>query len=220
MIAVKICGLCRPQDAAAAASAGAEYVGVILAPDTRRTQSLSAAARILEAAGAARRVGVFVDPEPQDIFAAVAELSLDVVQLHGTEAPVLAQELSERLTVWKAVRIRSPLDLQYAAQAYPRVAALLLDAFDPGQAGGTGRPLDWAGLVEARRALPAELPLVLAGGLTAANVAQAIQLLSPDVVDVSSGVERVPGEKSPDRITAFLAAVRQLPSGNAHDAAR
>jgi phosphoribosylanthranilate isomerase len=207
--AVKICGLCRPQDAHAAAQAGADYVGVILAPGTRRTQTLAAAAEIFSAAGTARRVGVFVDPDQQDVHAAVAALSLHVVQLHGTEPPGLADELSELVPIWKAIRLRAPADLPQAAQTYPRVAALLLDAFHPQHAGGSGTRLDWSSLVDARRALPVGLPLVLAGGLRSDNVAQAIRILAPDIVDVSSGVEHALGQKSVEQMTAFVLATHQ-----------
>ncbi|MGH7466415.1 MAG: phosphoribosylanthranilate isomerase [Longimicrobiales bacterium] len=217
MMGVKICGLCRPDDAAAAVAAGADYVGVILAPGMRRSQSYQAAAQIFAAAAGARRVGVFVDPQAQEVNAAISELSLSVVQLHGQESPALVASLAQSVTVWKAVRVRAPHELRDAANHYPHAAALLLDAYHPDLAGGSGARLDWAALVQDRNGLPADLQVVLAGGLTHHNVAAAIRWLAPHVVDVSSGVERVVGEKSPELMIWFVTAARAAENGSMHE---
>ena len=217
MIEVKICGLCRPEDAAAAAEAGADYIGVILAPHSRRSQSLESAAAILAEGKGVRRAGVFIDPHPGEVRAAVDKLRLAVVQLHGAESPELVAALAEHVTVWKAIRVREADDVGRAARSYAGAAALLLDAYDPQLSGGSGRTLDWSGLAEQRRALPDGWPLVLAGGLTAGNVAAAIAQLDPDIVDVSSGVEEAVGRKSSEQIHAFLSAVRNGQPGK-HEA--
>ena len=209
MIGIKICGLCRAKDAADARDAGADYVGVILAPNTARSQTISAARRILDAAAGAERVGVFVNPDLPGLQEVVRALQLDVVQLHGDEPAVIAQAASRFVQVWKAVRVRSPEDIAAAAANYSAsVQALLLDAYDPARAGGSGIVLDWLGLVSQRQLLPPSLPIVLAGGLTADNVAAAVRTLQPDVVDVSSGVEHTVGEKSAERVRAFVSAAR------------
>ena len=209
MIGIKICGLCRAEDAAVARDAGADYVGVILAPNTARSQTISTARRIFAAAAGVKRVGVFVNPDLPGLQEVVRALQLDVVQLHGDEPAVSAQAASRFVQVWKAVRVRSPGDIAAAAANYSgSVQALLLDAYDPARAGGSGIPLDWLGLVAQRQLLPPSLPIVLAGGLTADNVAAAVRTLQPDVVDVSSGVEHTVGEKSAERVRAFVSAAR------------
>jgi phosphoribosylanthranilate isomerase len=218
MIGVKICGLCRPADAAAAVAAGADYVGVILAPGTRRSQSGAAAAKIFAAAADLPRVGVFVDAQLPDVRAAVSALSLSVVQLHGQESPEVVAALAQSVPVWKAVRVRAPQDLLVAALRYAHAAALLLDAYHPDHAGGTGTTLDWSTLARERFELPARVQIVLAGGLTHQNVGAAIRLLAPHIVDVSSGVERCLGQKSVPLMTSFVAAARAQPTvADAHE---
>jgi phosphoribosylanthranilate isomerase len=214
--AVKVCGVCAPADAALAAAAGAAYVGVILAPGRRRTRTLSQAADIFRASSV-RRVGVFVDADPVEVLRAVERLRLDVVQLHGDEPVAAALWLAERMPaqVWKAVRVRAPEDVAAAAQAYAGVAhGLLLDGWSRAGHGGTGTAFDWAAVAAARPALPADTTLIVAGGLHADNVAAAVALLAPQVVDVSSGVEAAPGRKSPERLHAFIAAARAGQGGS------
>jgi phosphoribosylanthranilate isomerase len=212
MIEVKICGLCRGEDAAAAVRAGADYIGVILTPGTRRSQSLGAAAQILEAGAGARRVGVFVDAGLEEMQNAIAACSLQVVQLHGQESPELVRALQDGVEVWKAVALREPADLDRAASRYAEPTTLLLDAFQAGVAGGTGTSFSWEAFTSQRHLLSAQRRVVLAGGLTPENVGQAIRLLAPNVVDTSSGVEQSLGEKSFDRMLAFVTAARTLAS--------
>ena len=208
---VKICGLCRPGDAAAAVRSGADYVGVVLAPGFTRSQTVESAAPIFDAAAGARRVGVFVDASVGEVVDAAERLRLDVVQLHGSEPPdrVAALAAAGSWQVWKAVRPRSPEELATAARAYAGVAdALLLDAWDPTRPGGTGVAVAWDQFAGARGMLPRSLRLVLAGGLTPENVTTAVRRMAPAVVDVSSGVEQRPGEKSEERMRAFIEAAR------------
>jgi phosphoribosylanthranilate isomerase len=205
----KICGLCRPEDAAQAARAGADYIGVILASGFPRSQTIESADRIFAAALGAARVGVMIDPTIAEARAAQQALQLNVIQLHGDETPAQVRELSSVATIWKAVRVRSPVDLTHAIQDFGTLMrGLLLDAHDPTRRGGSGRPLDWAGIAEARREISPDLQLILAGGLTPNNVALAIKQLQPDVVDVSSGVESALGIKSAELVQSFLDAAR------------
>jgi phosphoribosylanthranilate isomerase len=213
----KICGLCRPQDAAEAAAAGADYVGVILADGFARSQTIVAARAILDAAEGVKRVGVFVNSDLDAIRQAIQSLRLDVVQLHGDETRATAQAIAGSARVWKAVRVRAASDFVAVANEFAGSASgILLDAYDPARAGGTGKTLDWSDLRTARSTVPANLELVLAGGLTPDNVAEAINALRPDVVDVSSGVESSVGQKSAERIRRFIDNARNAPSAAAN----
>jgi phosphoribosylanthranilate isomerase len=209
----KICGVCTPEDAACAVAAGAGYVGVILAPDRGRSRTLTEAAGIFQASADARRVGVFVDAANREMAGAAQSLGLDVVQLHGEEAPEQIVELRSALPagvrLWKAVRVRGPQDIADAAARYADTAdGLLLDGWSAEGHGGVGARFDWGAAAEARRLLPPHLEVVVAGGLGPENVAGVIRLLRPDVVDVSSGVEETLGRKSAERVQAFIAAAR------------
>jgi phosphoribosylanthranilate isomerase len=229
--AVKICGVCTPADAALAGTAGAAYVGVILAPGRSRSCTATQASAIFRATRA-KRVGVFVDAAPEAVAEAVRALGLDVVQLHGEEPPEAVERLAgglhaverlagglhavERLAgglapveLWKAVRVRSAQDIRTAAARYAAVVhGLLLDGWSADAHGGTGAAFDWAASAAVRGELPPRLKVVVAGGLRPDNVASAVRLLRPDVVDVSSGVEEEPCRKSAERVHAFIAAAR------------
>jgi phosphoribosylanthranilate isomerase len=207
---VKICGLTDHEDARAAAAAGADFLGVVLAPGGRRSQSASAAAGILAGLGA-KRVGVFVNQPTETIVAAVAVAELDVVQLHGHEDTEQIDELRAAAVreIWKAIRPRDAAELLRAVARYaPFVDALLVDGWSADAYGGTGARAPWQALAEARAELPASLSLVLAGGLAPHNVAEAVKLLRPYAVDVSSGVEGVPGRKDRGLLGGFVAAAR------------
>lgn len=206
---VKICGLTRPADAAHAVAAGADFLGLNFWAGSKRHLALAGApavAAAARAAGVVQLVGVFVNATLDEIAAAATASDLDLIQLHGDEPPALVGQITARtgLPVWKALAVRSPDDL--AALARWPVAALLLDAPSAGR-GGSGHTFDWSLARAAVDALPAR-PIVLAGGLTPANVAAAVAAVAPWAVDVASGVESAPGEKDPARVTAFIAAAR------------
>jgi phosphoribosylanthranilate isomerase len=208
MVEVKICGVCRPEDARSAADAGAAWVGVILAPDRTRTRTITEAAAIF-AASTARRVGVFVDSPLQRVIDAVRDLALDAVQLHGDESIDQIRRIRDGVAceIWKAIRVKHAADVTRGVSLYRgHVAAILLDGWSPDAHGGAGVSFDWKAVAvpDAR----AGLRLIVAGGLTPGNVAAAVALLHPAVVDVSSGVEDAPGRKSPGKIHAFVAAAR------------
>jgi phosphoribosylanthranilate isomerase len=199
---VKVCGITRVEDAIAAAASGASAIGFVLWGRSPRAVTIDAARAIATKAGAGvLRVGVFVNALPDVVRRAAAQIPLDVVQLHGDE-PI---EWADRFTrpVIKVVRTPVADDEPWLTAPVGQVT-LLVDAVDPSRRGGTGERADWG---EAAR-LASRRPLVLAGGLTPANVAQAITLVRPYAVDVSSGVEVAPGVKDAAKIAAFVDAVR------------
>jgi phosphoribosylanthranilate isomerase len=206
---VKICGMMRREDAAAAAEAGADFLGVILARGGKRSVTPELASAMLQDL-APRRVGVFVDADEAELLESASIASLDVLQLHGEETPELAARLRARgATVWKALRPRTGEELAREAPRWVGAAdALLLDGWSADARGGTGQSFPWAEVAALRQALPAELPLIAAGGLRPENVAEAIAMLAPFAVDVSSGVEVAPGVKDPEAVRSFIRAAR------------
>ncbi|MCC7052292.1 MAG: hypothetical protein IT355_03430 [Gemmatimonadaceae bacterium] len=212
--AVKICGLVRPDDAAAAVAAGARYAGAILAGGPRLVSPEGARA-VFSMAGTATRV-VVVGHEPvDDIVRGAMAAGADIVQLHGDPSPRMVQDLRERWPggIWAVMRVAAgALDRERATALFSVADGIVLDAFVPGALGGTGVTIDWralqAPLQAIRESAETSALLVLAGGLTPDNVRTGIALLSPDVVDVSSGVESAPGIKDHARVQRFIAAVR------------
>ncbi|RMH20743.1 MAG: phosphoribosylanthranilate isomerase [Gemmatimonadetes bacterium] len=206
---VKICGVTRAADARAVAEAGADLVGVILARGFSRSLP-DARAREVAAAAGLPVVGVFVNAGARDVLEAARAVGLSIAQLHGDESPGTVREIREAgLAVWKAVRVREADDVLRARDRFGReVDALLLDGWHPERAGGAGVRFDWHAVAELRRSGGLDVPLVAAGGLTPANVAEVVGVLDPDYVDVSSGVERSIGRKDPELVKAFVAAAR------------
>jgi len=203
-VAVKICGLTSVGDGRAAAAAGADAVGFVFWSRSPRCVAPSRAGEIAAALPPfVARVGVFVD-EPRDAVERIAgEVGLDVVQLHGDEAPGDFRGLRRRLV--KALRLGD--GVRSAIGAWSALGSgILLDAGTPALPGGTGRRLDWPAVAALRDAAPW---LMLAGGLDPDNVAEAIRVVRPDAVDVSSGVESSPGVKDPVRVAAFVRAARR-----------
>ncbi|MEX0907911.1 MAG: phosphoribosylanthranilate isomerase [Gemmatimonadota bacterium] len=209
MTDIKICGVCDPADAAMATLAGAAIIGVILAPGRSRSRTEAQASAIFRET-TAQRAGVFVDAGVDEVRRAAGRLGLDVIQLHGDEAPQVVERIRAGGTaaVWKAVRVRTAADVQRAAVAWAAADGLLLDGWSAAGHGGVGASFDWAAVAAVRDLLDGGLRIIVAGGLTAGNVGDVIPLLRPDVVDVSSGVEHAVGRKSPEQVSAFVAAVR------------
>ena len=210
---VKICGITCVDDALAAARAGADAIGFVLWPGSPRAVALEQARAIASVLPPfVSVVGLFVDPAPDHVRAAVAGVPLDVLQFHGAEAPEFCRAFGRPYI--KAVPVpanAAKADLLEYAVRYPDACGLLFDAPPSGGLpGGTGQTFDWQALPEA---LPR--PLVLSGGLTAANVGEAVRRMRPWAVDVSSGVEAIGadgkairGRKDRARIVAFIEAVR------------
>ena len=199
---VKICGLTRPEDAHAAVGAGADALGVILAPSKRRVTLAQAAAVLAQAPAGIERVGVFVDPTLEEILDAIDACGLTRVQLSGHETPAFCDSVP--VPVMKAVHVGTDFGLQEVEPYRGHAAALLLDTFVTGKAGGTSQTFEWQAIGD----VPGWAPIYVAGGLNPENVSACVAVLRPFGVDVSSGVETSPGIKDPTRIEAFCAAVR------------
>ncbi|MDY7115238.1 phosphoribosylanthranilate isomerase [Halomonas sp. SSL-5] len=197
---VKFCGLTRVEDVDAAVAAGADALGFVLWPGSRRAIDEARLAELVARVPAfVTRVGLFVDAEPAWIARCAPHL--DLLQFHGDESPEACAAAGRP---WiKALRMRDDLDPGAAAERYAGARALLLDAYRPGVPGGTGETFDWS-------RIPASLakPVILAGGLSAANAAEAITAVAPFALDVSGGIEAAPGIKDVSRMAAFMAAVR------------
>ena len=205
---VKICGLTRPVDAEFADAAGVEYLGVIFAGGPRERTPMQA--RETLAGRRARKVGVFSSQSEDAIATLVDMVGLHVVQLHADANADRVQRVRAATgsEVWAVIRTADGA-LPPGTEALCDAAdALLIDALTPGKLGGSGTTLPWDRLGEALDELDYHPRVVLAGGLTAENVAEAIDLVAPSAVDVSSGVESSVGIKDHARIRAFVAAVR------------
>lgn len=204
MTRIKICGITREQDALAAAAAGADAIGLVFYAPSPRAVDAAQAARIVAALPPfVTTVGLFVDAEPAAVRAVLAEVPLDLLQFHGEESDDYCRQFGRPYL--KAVRVRSADQLQGVAEQWPGAAGILLDSYKPGVPGGTGEVFDW-------RLVPGERDwnLVLAGGLAAANVRQAIDEMQPWAVDVSGGVEAAKGVKDVAKINAFVQEVKRV----------
>lgn len=198
---IKVCGITRAEDAAEAVRLGAAALGFVFWPKSPRVLSVQAARDI--AAGVppfVARIGVFVDTTADDVARIVDEVGLDGVQLHGDERVDRYERVKSRLI--KAVTLESGEDVMRAA-TLPAYVTTLVDAADRVRRGGTGQVADWSQAA----ALAARRPVILAGGLTAENVGEAVRSVRPWALDVSSGVETAPGIKTRERLEAFFAAV-------------
>jgi phosphoribosylanthranilate isomerase len=203
---VKICGITCAEDAALAVEAGADALGVVLAPSPRRVALAEAVDALKDVPPLVSRVGVFVDPTLDEITSAIERLGLDLVQLSGDESPELCRD--SPAPVLKAIHVGTPFDAKEAEPYRGLVAALLFDTHVTGIRGGTGKTFGWHTLHEA----PDWAPLFLAGGLTPDNVGEAVRTVRPYAVDVSSGVEVSPGHKDHTKVRTFIAAVRAADS--------
>lgn len=215
-VAVKICGLTRVSDAVHAIEAGADFLGVVLDPESPRAVGLAEGRAIFHGLSA-RRVGVMVNPSLEEALGWGEGLELDFLQLHGEEAPEFVERLRSAgiRGLWKALRVRGLADVRDGLKFYGGlVDGILLDGWHPARRGGAGVTFSWEEIVPIREAIPQGLTLVAAGGLHPGNVEEAVRMLSPDVVDVSSGVEIRPGVKDPGRVADFIRnAKRGAPEG-------
>jgi phosphoribosylanthranilate isomerase len=209
-VSVKICGLKTPEALDVALEAGADMVGFVFFPPSPRHVGLAAAAELGRRVGdRARKVALIVDADDALLKSITDALRPDLLQLHGAETPARVQAIKARfgLPVMKAIAVEARADLA-AVKRYNTVAdRLLFDARAPREAtrpGGLGKPFDWHLLEE----LDLAVPYMLSGGLDPDNVAAALRITSAPGVDVSSGVERAPGEKDHDKIRAFIRAAR------------
>ena len=201
--AVKICGVTRVEDGLAAAHAGAHAVGLVFHAASPRCVDVDRARQVAERLPPfVTVVGLFVDPRPDDVRHVLREVPLHLLQFHGDEAPDFCSAFSRPYI--KAARIRPELDLLKYLSPHTAARAWMLDAFHEDLWGGTGGAFDW-GLVPR----DAAKPVILSGGLTADNVADAVRRVRPYAVDVSTGVEASKGIKDAAKIAAFIGAVKR-----------
>ena len=202
-VIVKICGMTSLEDALAAVESGADAIGFIFHPPSPRYIPFEQAAAISAKLPLhVVRVGVFVDTPEELVFGAVSSCGLNLLQFHGEESPEYCLQFG--LMTMKAFRIKDESSL-LALKNYP-TDAWLLDSYAPDRLGGTGEQFNWD---FARQAASFGRPIFLAGGLTPANVADAIQSVRPYAVDVSSGVESAPGKKDHAKVRAFIRAAKE-----------
>jgi phosphoribosylanthranilate isomerase len=203
---IKICGLMRSGDAASAVEAGASYLGVVFA-EGPRTVTEGQAREIVAASAGVPVLGVFAEESVDKILQMCDQAGLRGAQLHGSYSQFDAKRLRDSgLQVWRVVRIAAPSDLDSLVPAIPESDAVLVEPRVPSSLGGTGVPLGLAVAREARGRLAGH-PMALAGGLTPDTVAEALAVVRPEIVDVSSGVERQPGVKDLNKILRFVEAV-------------
>lgn len=198
---VKICGLKEPVSALAACEAGADAIGLVFYAPSPRAVTVSQAQAIVELLPPfVTTVGLFVNPPECEVAAVLDQLPLDMLQFHGDERNSFCKQF--RRPFLKALGVSPDFSIEAAEAAYPDASGLLLDTYDPVKHGGTGKVFDWNRFPE-----HSNKPLILAGGLTPANVREAIRQTKPYAVDVSGGVEKGRGQKSNDLIRAFVGEV-------------
>ncbi|TDG13703.1 phosphoribosylanthranilate isomerase [Seongchinamella unica] len=199
---IKVCGITRPEDALSAIDGGADAIGLVFYSESARAVTLEQAAGIAAVVPPfVTVVALFVNAEAETIADVVASIPVGLIQFHGDEDAAFCAAF-ERPWI-KALRVREDTDVAAASSPYVGGCGILLDTWQQGVPGGTGKSFDWR---LAGPGLP--LPVVLAGGLTPENVGDAIAQVRPWAVDVSGGVESAPGIKDADKIKRFVAAVR------------
>jgi phosphoribosylanthranilate isomerase len=199
---IKICGITRPEDAQAAVANGVDAIGLVFYGKSPRAVTVEQAQRIVAVVPPfVSVVALFVDELADEITRILDSVQIDLIQFHGDEAPAFCQQFGRPWV--KALRVRPDTNLEETCQTYQNARGVLLDSWQEGVPGGTGRVFDWQ--LASNELL---LPVVLAGGLHADNVGSAIARVQPAAVDVSSGVEQSPGIKDAGKIRRFVAAVR------------
>lgn len=214
---VKICGITNLEDALVALDAGADFLGFIFYPTSKRAVTLPVARQIATHLKDLPRcpmlVGVFVNESAEQMAAVLDTCSLDLAQLSGDEPPALIGDPASPVygRSFKALQPTTFAEAEADAEWYappqltPGQPALLLDAYHPTMHGGTGRTVDWQLAVRLAATVPG---MMLAGGLTPENVAEAVRLVQPFAVDVASGVERAPGQKDSEKVRRFVALAK------------
>lgn len=202
MTRIKCCGMTRVEDALFAAELGADAIGVVLTARSKRRVSLAQARAIVEAMPPfVTTVALCMDDEANFVQEIIDTVRPSLLQFHGNESDEWCKQFGQPYL--KAIAMGEGAAALYQLRDHPHAAGLLLDGHGLGEPGGTGKPFDWS-------LMPRDLkqPLILAGGLTSANVAEAIRMARPWAVDVASGIESAPGVKDPDKMRDFIAAVR------------
>ncbi|HLV77138.1 MAG TPA: phosphoribosylanthranilate isomerase [Marinobacter sp.] len=201
---VKICGLTRPEDVRSAVMAGADALGLVFFEASPRAVTIGQARELAtEVPAFVTLTGLFVNPSDVFVRQVLDQVPLDLLQFHGDETPEFCSSFGRR---WiKAIRVREAGQIEQAFRDYRGAAGLLVDAWDPERYGGTGHSFNW-------QLIPSErpLPLILAGGLSSANVAGAIAQVRPWAVDVSGGVEQDKGRKDATKLSEFIKEVHRV----------
>lgn len=198
---IKICGITRSEDAIAAAQLGANALGLVFYPPSPRAVSIPQAQAIAKVTPPfVQLVGLFVNATVEEIEEVLTEIPLNLLQFHGEETPAFCEQFQRPYI--KALHIKEGLNLNEQIRTYKTARGILVDTFNPILKGGTGETFDWTQIPQ-----HLEKPLILAGGLNAANVKQAILQANPSAVDVSGGVEETKGIKSFTKMQAFIQAV-------------
>lgn len=199
---IKICGITRVDDATMVVSAGADAIGLVFTSRSPRQVELSRAQEIAAAVPAfVQLVGLFLDPDEDDVHRVLDAVPIDLLQFHGRESPRFCRQFGRRYI--KTVGLANLEQPDTVIVEYHDAAAILFDSHAHGEAGGTGRSMDWRYLPDVTHA-----PIILAGGLRPDNVATAVATARPYAVDVSSGVENTPGVKDPDLVSQFINEVQ------------
>lgn len=199
---IKICGITRPEDARAAVESGADAIGLVFYSKSPRAVTVAQASACASAVGPLTTVvALFVNEPPENITRILNAVPVDVIQFHGDEPAEFCQQFSRPYL--KALRMKPGVDIAAAFARYDSARGILLDTFQDGVPGGTGKTFDWTRVQGQETSR-----LVLAGGLSAENVGDAVHRVQPAAVDVSGGVEQSPGVKDHKAIKDFIAAVR------------
>lgn len=197
---VKICGITRRQDAEFAVKSGADAIGLVFYEPSPRAVTIEQAAAITaQLSPFVSVVGLFVNATAESVRQTIKQIPLSLLQFHGDESAEFCEQFN--MPYIKAIRMQSAADLIQASKDFSAASALLLDSYQHGVPGGTGQTFDWSMITAVNK------PLILAGGLTTDNVAEAIRQVSPYAVDVSGGVEESKGLKSNNKISAFMREV-------------
>lgn len=201
-VRTKICGITRVEDALIAAQAGVDAIGLVFYAKSPRAVSVEQAQEIIAALPPfVSTVGLFVNASRAEVNTVLSQVALDVLQFHGDETPAECEGFAR--PYFRALRMQPGVDIAHLAAQYSSAQGILLDAWVPGVHGGTGERFDWARIPSALAK-----PLILAGGLNADNITQAIEQVQPWAVDVSGGVEASHGIKDADKVRKFLYAVQ------------
>lgn len=201
MTRIKFCGFTRSEDVQSAVMLGADALGFVFYPPSKRAVTPDQAVTLMALVPAfVTRVGLFVDASPEVITEIAKRTRLNLIQFHGSETPADCEAIG--LPYIRAIRMRPEVDVLAEMEAYASASGFLLDAYQPGVPGGTGAQFDWGRIPQT------SVPVILAGGLTPNNARDAIDAVAPWALDVSGGIESEPGIKDPVKMARFIQACR------------
>jgi phosphoribosylanthranilate isomerase len=214
VVRIKICGITHMADAEAAVESGADALGFVFAKSPRQITPQKARDITRRISPFVKTVGVFVNEQPAEIRKIMDFCGLDLLQLHGNESVTVCSELAPR--VIKAFRIQEEESLLQIPEFKNHVRAILLDTYQKGLNGGTGKTFDWGLAIKAKKT---GIPLVLSGGLGLDNIEEALERVNPFAIDISSGIEKRPGIKDHGRMRVFMEKIKDYErKGTAHRA--